>query len=70
MPVTISDPLLTETEAAEIIGVKPQTLAIWRCSKRYALPYFKIGGRFIRYRRSAVERFIDANTVGAETVRA
>lgn len=28
-------------EAAKILGVAPETLAIWRCTKRYPLPYIK-----------------------------
>ena len=54
--------LLTETEAAEMLTVKPRTLTTWRCTKRYALPWVKVG-RNVRYRRRDVEHFIEANTV-------
>lgn len=52
--------LLTAEETAEILGVKPQTLAVWRCAKRYKLPYVKLG-RSIRYRLDDVESFIAAS---------
>jgi len=59
-----TDPLLTETQAAEILGVKPTTLQVWRSTRRYQLPYIK-AGRLVRYRQSAVEAFISSRTVGA-----
>ena len=55
--------LLTAEETAEILGVKPQTLAVWRCAKRYGLPYLKLG-RSIRYRLVDVESFIAASVRG------
>ena len=61
---TQSDPLLTEQQAAEIIGVKPTTLQVWRATKRYPLAYIK-AGRLVRYRASAIEAFIEARTVTA-----
>lgn len=61
---TQRDPLLTETQAAEQLGVKASTLQVWRCQKRYPLPYVKIG-RSVRYRSSAVQAFIEARTVPA-----
>ncbi len=56
------DPLLDDREAARELKVQPQTLAVWRSTKRYPLEYVKIG-RAIRYRRSAVLAFIAAHTV-------
>ena len=34
--------LLTTKEAAAKLGVLPATLAIWRCSGTYSLPFIKI----------------------------
>ncbi len=59
-----TDPLLDETQTAERLGVSPNTLQVWRSSKRYPLPYVKIG-RNVRYRASAVEAFITSRTVPA-----
>lgn len=58
------DPLLTEDQAAELLGVKPTTLQVWRSTKRYPLPYVK-SGRLVRYRASAIEAFINSRTVAA-----
>lgn len=55
--------LLTEARTAELLALtNPKTLAVWRCTKRYALPYVKFG-RTIRYRRKDVEAFIEAHSV-------
>jgi excisionase family DNA binding protein len=49
-------PLLTPKDVADRLGVSITTLATWRCTKRYALTYVKIG-RLVRYRLSDVEAF-------------
>lgn len=54
--------LLTPQEAAQILGVTVQTLADWRCTKRYDLTYVKVG-RLVKYPAAAVEAFIAARTV-------
>ncbi|MGB8801178.1 MAG: helix-turn-helix domain-containing protein [Candidatus Acidiferrales bacterium] len=53
------EPLLTPREAAEILRVTTGTLAVWRCTKRYPLTFFKIG-RHIRYKKSDLDKFIAA----------
>jgi len=62
MPTTAPQNLLTREEAAEYLGVKPNTLAIWLHAGRYDLPVVKIG-RTIRYRLHDLEAFIERNTV-------
>ncbi len=59
------DPLLNEQEAAGFLGIKPATLAVWRATKRYPLPYVKVGSR-VRYRKSALQAFADSRTHGSE----
>ena len=59
----ISSDLLTRQQAAEFLGVKAQTLAVWATTKRYPLPYVRVGSR-VRYRRSDLERFIESRVVG------
>jgi predicted DNA-binding transcriptional regulator AlpA len=54
--------LMTEREAAAALGVKPQTLNLWRTTKRYPLPYTKVG-RAVRYRASDLLAFLDSRTV-------
>ena len=49
---------LTPYEAAFIIGVSVQTLAIWRHDGRFdGLRYRKVGGRVV-YERAGVERWL------------
>jgi hypothetical protein len=62
MPVAIErHTLMDEQKAAEFLSVKPQTLANWRCTRRYPLAFVKIG-RAVRYRLADLEAFIDART--------
>jgi len=59
------DEILTSRETAALIKMSEQTLAIWRCTKRYDndLPYHKVG-RSVRYLRSDVEAFLARHRVG------
>lgn len=53
------DPLDPPHVVAAALGISPQTLANWRCTRRNPLPFVKIG-RNIRYRRSAWQEMIAA----------
>jgi excisionase family DNA binding protein len=53
--------LLNRKEAAEFLGIKEMTLAIWQSTKRYGLPVVKVG-RLVRYRRSDLLAFIENRT--------
>ena len=57
-----SEELLTPRQASEILGIKEQTLAVWRLHGR-PLPYCKIG-RLVKYRRSDVLAFIEQSMKG------
>lgn len=59
------DKLLTENQTADLMTIQPQTLSVWRTTKRYDLPYLKIG-RAVRYRRSDVMAFIESRMVTSE----
>jgi hypothetical protein len=50
--------LLTPIQTAEILGVTIGTLAVWRCTARYPLPFVKIGRR-VKYRQNDVNNFIE-----------
>lgn len=54
--------LLTPRQVAEILGVTVETLNVWRATKRYNLPYTKIG-HLVRYRSQDVEAFIQERTI-------
>ncbi len=51
--------LLKPAEVADILGVDVETLNVWRCTRRYDLPYVKTG-RLVRYRPADVAAFIEA----------
>lgn len=54
--------LLNRKQAAEYLGITPATLAVWACTKRYKLPFVKIG-RLVKYRISDLEMFINERIV-------
>lgn len=53
--------LLTPREVATHLNVKEATLAVWRSSGRYVLPFIKVGSR-VMYRLSDVESFLISRT--------
>jgi len=53
--------LLTADETGRLLGVKPQSLAIWRMNGEN-LPFIKVG-RLVRYRRSDIENWLTSRTV-------
>lgn len=54
-------PTLVDTgAAAKLLGVSPHTLAVWRATKRYPLPFVKLGRR-VCYRLSDLNEFIELN---------
>jgi hypothetical protein len=52
--------LLTRQEAADVLGLQPNTLAVWQSTKRYNLPSVKVG-RLRKYRLSDLQAFIQNN---------
>lgn len=63
---TMDDDKLTTEQAAEVIGVEPQTLQAWRCLGRYDLPYLKVG-RAVRYSRRDLEQWLAGRRTTATT---
>lgn len=51
--------LLDTTQAATLLGIKPNTLEIWRTQGRS--PKFLKIGRNVRYRLSDIEAFLDGS---------
>ncbi len=60
-----ADPLFNPIAAAEYLGVSADTLAVWRCTGRYNIPFIKVG-RLVKYRKSALDAFLDRRTHGGE----
>jgi len=55
--------LMTPEQVSAYLGVSVETLNVWRCTKRYNLPYVK-AGRLVRYRIEDVEAFIASRMQG------
>jgi excisionase family DNA binding protein len=53
--------LFSTDQAASYLAVSPSTLEIWRCTRRYDIPYVKIG-RKVRYRRTDLDDWLEART--------
>jgi len=51
--------LLSPLDAATTLQVTVGTLAVWRCTGRYSLPFVKIGSK-VFYRRSDISSFIES----------
>ena len=61
--------LLTNEQAADYLGVTPRTLEVWRCTKRHVIAYIKVG-RLVKYRRSELDAWLVAKTIGQPTSEA
>jgi len=55
-PVQVDD-----KQAADALGVKRNTLAVWRSTGRYNLPFLKVG-RLVKYRVSDLAEFMASRT--------
>lgn len=68
--ISVPDRLVDETEAADILGVKRQTLSVWRINGRG--PAFHKIGRLVKYKLSALASYVDSrccnNTAEADAL--
>jgi excisionase family DNA binding protein len=62
---TLASDLFNNDQSAAYLGITPRTLEVWRCTKRHKIPYIKVG-RLVKYRKSALDAFLDQQTVDAE----
>ncbi|UVJ44295.1 helix-turn-helix domain-containing protein [Pseudomonas sp. LS1212] len=53
--------IVAPEQAAFAIDVKTSTLAVWRSTGRYNLPYLKVG-RLVKYRISDLAEFLASRT--------
>lgn len=51
------DALLDDGITSELLDLKPGTLAVWRCTGRYGLPFVKVG-RKVRYRAGDLREWL------------
>lgn len=56
-----TEKLLSRREASAFLGLTEGTLAVWACTKRYELPYVKVG-RLVKYRYSDIITFLEKRT--------
>jgi hypothetical protein len=69
MRISVKPQLLDPTAAAEFLGLaSAAVLAVWRCQKRYDLPYIKVG-RLIRYDVDDLVSFLESRKVRSEVVQ-
>ena len=54
--------LLSNQEAALYLGITPRTLEVWRCTKRYIIPYIKVG-RLVKYRPCDLDVFLEERLI-------
>ena len=57
--------LWTPDETAQFLGVTVGTLQVWRTTRRYPLPYLKIG-RKVMYDPNEVELFTQSRTIAGQ----
>lgn len=57
--------MLDTATAAVLLNVATDTLAVWRSTKRYNLPYVKIGSK-VRYREADLIKWLESRTMGGE----
>ena len=54
--------LLTESEAAEYLGISKKTLQRWRFSRR-GPNYVRVAGKLIRYHQVVLDMWMDQQTI-------
>ena len=59
--------LLNTDQVANLLGIKPHTLAVARCDGSNNIPYFKIG-RSVRYRKAEIEAYLLQQQRGASLI--
>ncbi len=57
---------LDAKQAAELIGVTSSTLAVWRCTGKEKIPYYKIGKK-VFYKTEHILAWIETKKVGPAT---
>ena len=55
-------PQISAADAAEYLGVSNKTLAMWRSTKRYVIPYYKIGS-IVRYAQADLDAFLQSTRI-------
>ena len=56
IPLGSKEKMLSRKEAAEFLGLRENTLAIWAIKKRYDLPMYKVG-KNVKYKITDLQKF-------------
>lgn len=56
-----SNSILTEAQVAQALGILPRTVRLWR--KTRGLPYLRLTGKVVRFRRSDLDRWLSEHSV-------
>lgn len=62
------DERLTRVQAAEYLGLKPNTLAIDAMKRHLGVPFYHVG-RKVFYRRSELDAWLTSHRVGADQAK-
>lgn len=60
------EPWLRYVGAAKVLGVSRGTLEVWLSTRRYSVPYYKIG-RNVLFKRSELQNFLESRRRGGDT---
>jgi excisionase family DNA binding protein len=63
-PAQAESALLDVAECAALFKVKVSTIRAWVLHKR--IPYVKLGGKLVRFRRADVEKVISSRVISVE----
>lgn len=55
----IDEALLTRDEAARFLRIKPQTLRNWALKDPMPIPFYKLGGWHVRYKKSDLLEYVN-----------
>ena len=55
--------LLNDVTAAELLGIKPRTIRIWRAKR--GIPHFRITNKEIRYKKSDIIAWLEGFRKGS-----
>jgi hypothetical protein len=62
IPLDSKEKMLSRKEAAEFLGLRENTLAIWAIKKRYDLPMYKVG-KNIKYKITDLQKFQEGQSI-------
>ena len=62
IPLCSKEKMLSRKEAAEFLGLRENTLAIWAIKKRYDLPMYKVG-KNIKYKITDLQKFQEGQSI-------